>query len=212
MTSFGPLNCLPSKRSASTVRLPFFSIRSIALPAEGEAVRADHVELFEQGIARVLAVGLLEAHAPDVRSGVAAAMHVDGGLAVGRELVDHVRGDIAQEQVAALFDPDEPFRKPEAAPHQLQPGVGGHQRVERRIESHDGGRVCPRLRACSAGYESCEQDCGGDRQVFHETLDHIPRILPISAMYWPAFRPSATTVSSPFSMAWRMPCNPSLTQ
>src|SRR5882672_6205680 len=49
-------------------------------------------------------------------------------------------------------------------------------------------------------------------KFFKRTLDHIPRILPISAMYWLAFRPSATIVSSPFSMAWRMPCNPSLTQ
>jgi len=37
-------------------------------------------------------------------------------------------------------------------------------------------------------------------------------ILPISAIYWLAFRPSATIVSSPFSIAWRMPCSPSLTQ
>src|SRR5882724_1855355 len=184
-----------------------------ALPVEGEPVRADHVELLEQGIARVLAVGLFEAHAPDVGPGIAAAMHVDGRLARGRELVDHVRGHVAQEQVAALIDPDEPFRKPEAALHQLQPGVGGHQRVERRIQSHDGGLVALGLRTCPAGYERrSEQDCGGNRRVFHEFLAHIPRILPISAMYWPAFRPSATTVSSPFSMAWRKPCKPSLTQ
>src|SRR6266480_547121 len=103
-----------------------------ALPVEGEPVRADHVELLEQGIARVLPVGLLEAHAPDVGPGIAAAVHVDGRFAPGRELVDYVRGDVAQEQVAAVLDPDEPFRKPEAALHQLQPGVGGHQRVERR--------------------------------------------------------------------------------
>src|SRR6266571_3813866 len=184
-----------------------------ALPVEGEPVRADHVELLEQGIARVLPVGLLEAHAPDVGPGIAAAVHVDGRFAPGRELVDHVRGDVAQEQVAALLDPDEPFRKPEAALHQLQPGVGGHQRVERRVESRDGGPVRLGLRAGSAGSKSRdEQECRGNRRVFHETPDHIPRILPISAMYWPAFRPSATTVSSPFSMAWRKPCKPSLTQ
>src|SRR5882757_8231904 len=184
-----------------------------ALPVEGEPVRADHVELLEQGIARVLPVGLLEAHSPDVGPGVAAAMHVDGRFAPGRELVDHVGGDVAQQQVAALLDPDEALGKPEAALHQLQPGVGGHQGVERRVESHDGGLVALHLSACSAGPESGgEQDCGGNRRVLHETLYHIPRILPISAMYWPAFRPSATTVSSPFSMAWRKPCKPSLTQ
>src|SRR6266436_5836438 len=182
-----------------------------ALPVEREPVRADHVELLEQGIARILAIGLLEPHAPDVRQRIAASLQVDGRLALGRELVDHVRGDIAQEQVAALLDPDEPFRKPEAAFHQLQLGVGGHQLVERRIESHDGGRVALRARTCSARHESREQD-GGHRRVFHESLDHIPRILPISAIYGPAFRPSATTVSSPFSIAWRMPCSPSLTQ
>src|SRR5882672_2046257 len=184
-----------------------------ALAVEGGPVRAYHVELLEQGIARVLAVGLLETHAPDVGPGIAAAVHVDGRLAPGGELVDHVRGDVAQEQVAALLDPDEPLRKPEAALHQLQPGVGGHQLVERRIQSHDGGLVALGLRTCPAGYERrSEQDCGGNRRVFHEFLAHIPRILPISAMYGPAFRPSATTVSSPFSMAWRKPCNPSLTQ
>src|SRR6266702_99037 len=83
-----------------------------ALPVEGEPVRADHVELLEQGIARVLPVGLLEAHAPDVGPGVAAAVHVDGRLALGRELVDHVCGDVAQEQVAALLDPDDALGNP----------------------------------------------------------------------------------------------------
>src|SRR6266516_5997200 len=67
-----------------------------ALPVEGEPVRADHIELLEQGIARVLPVGLLEAHAPDVGLGVAAAVHVDGRFAPGRELVDYVGGDVAQ--------------------------------------------------------------------------------------------------------------------
>src|SRR6267378_206846 len=184
-----------------------------ALPVEGEPVRADHVELLEQGIARVLPVGLLEAHSPDVGPGVAAAMHVDGRFAPGRELVDHVRGDIAQEQVATLLDPDDALGEPETTLHQLQPCVGGYQCVERRVEPHDGGLVRLHLSARSAGSESRgEQDCGGNRRVLHETLRHIPRILPISAMYWPAFRPSATTVSSPFSMAWRRPCRPSLTQ
>src|SRR5882762_5074730 len=183
-----------------------------ALPVEREPVRADHVELLEQGIAGILAVGLLEPHAPDVRQRIAASVQVDGRLALGRELVDHVRGDIAQEQVAALLDPCDALGKPEAALDQLQPRVGGHQRIERRIQSDHGGLVCLRLRVDPADSESCEQYCGGNRQVLHETLDHIPRILPISAMYWLAFRPSATIVSSPFSMAWRMPCNPSLTQ
>src|SRR5258706_9954877 len=35
---------------------------------------------------------LLETHAPDVGPGITAAVHVDGRLAPGRELVDHVRG------------------------------------------------------------------------------------------------------------------------
>src|SRR5437762_1387095 len=202
------------------------------LAVEGEPVRADHVELLEQRIARALAVGLLEAHAPDIRLCVAAAVHVDRRLAPRRELVNYVRGHVAQEQVAAFLDPDDAIGEPEtalyqrafldpddalgepeAALYQLQPGVGGHQCIERRIEPHDGALVALCLHARSA---SCngrdEQDCSGNRGVFHEILPHIPRILPISAMYWPAFRPSATIVSSPFSMAWRMPCSPSLTQ
>src|SRR5882672_11379976 len=117
-----------------------------ALPVEGEPVRADHVELLEQGIARVLAIRLLEPHAPDVRQRIAASVQVDGRLALGRELVDHVRGDIAQEQVAALLDPYDALGEPEAALHQLQPRVGGHQRIERRIQSDHGGLVCLRLR------------------------------------------------------------------
>src|SRR6266496_976304 len=97
-------------------------------------------------------------------------------LAPGRELVDHVRGDVAQQQVAPLLDPDEAFRKPEAALHRLQPGVGGHQGVERRLEPHDGGLVALRLRARSAGSESRrEEDCGGNRRVFHDTPDRHTR-------------------------------------
>src|SRR5882762_7065304 len=147
-----------------------------ALPVEGEPVRADHVELLEQGIARVLSVGLLEAHAPDVGLGVAAAMHVDGRFAPGRELVDHVRGDVAQEQVATLLDPDDALGEPETTLHQLQTCVGGYQCVERRVEPHDGGLVRLHLSARSAGSESRgEQDCGGNRRVLHETPPSHPQ-------------------------------------
>src|SRR6266540_2192769 len=89
--------------------------------------------------------------------------------APGRELVDHVRGDVAQQQVAALLDPDDAFGKPKAALHQLQLGVGGHQRIERWIQPGHRGLVALRLRDGRAGtHDHCEQGRCRNRNFLHK--------------------------------------------
>src|SRR5262249_3851703 len=75
-------------------------------------------------------------------------VHVDRRLSLWRQLVDHVGGDIAQQQVAAFLDPDDPLGETEAALDELKLRVLRHERVEGRVEpDHDrlvglGARPC----------------------------------------------------------------------
>src|SRR6266511_2578592 len=148
------------------------------LSVQRKPVRPDHGKLLEQRIVSILPIRLHESHAPNVLSGIAAVVQIDGHLAVGRPLVDHVGGHIAKQQIPALtfVNPESSLGKSKAAFHQFQLGVGRDECIERRIQSDD-GFVTGLLRCCQAdSHGHDEQDDDSYRPFFHGEASLKPTV------------------------------------
>ena len=155
--SFGPLKRLPSFEPARQHRA-----RAVLLEAHHGAIvvgAPDQTTLrVEAGAARAdeqhvrAPAARLRAGVIDVGAGVAGLLHEHRHGLVGRDLVDHVVEQAADEQVArlSLAHPHRPFVQAEAGGEQFGRGVGGDDVVEPGIGARDVERLRRRGRTVAA--------------------------------------------------------------
>ena len=105
-------------------------------------------------------------------SAVAAFFHKHRNRAIGRQFIDHVCRDIAEQKVPGLplLHPGQSFGKPETTLHRLQLGVGRHELIQCWIKSDHIGLMARCLRflpACTYRHET--ENRHEHKQFLHRT-------------------------------------------